>query len=200
MARYRKKSNVFVYVLVILLCVSLGAGLLTHISRLSEPKSSIRLVLDGETLDPGSGDLYLKPGKTFNFEVLTSTGYDLPYTVKVVSNPKLTKTYTYSFCGDIVQRFDKVTDYSQGFGYVNTDEGFSLTLPYGCETALDVLQHMYGFMLDENSAYTTVSDDPTDVTSYYTLIVEYGDSRYKIDLNIFRDVKDVTLDMEGVVL
>ena len=73
-------------------------------------------------------------------------------------------------------------------------------MPYGCETALDILQRMYSNMIDEGSSATTVPDNVYDVTSYFTLIVEYEDTRYEMDLYFFRNVKGIALNMEGVVL
>lgn len=199
MAKYRKKSNTFISILVVVLCLSLCIGIFTHLSRSLVSPEDVVLYLNGEKAS-SEDDIYLKQGETINFKVVSSSESTPSYSVKIVANPKLAETYTYSFGGDLVQQFDKVNDYSLGFDFSQNGEEFTLTLPYGCETALDVLQRMYSYKIIENSSATTVPDNVDDVTSYFTLLVEFEDSRYEMDLYFFRYVNEVALNMEGLVL
>ena len=199
MARYRKKSNTFISILVVVLCLSLCIGIFTHLSRSFVSPEDVVLYLNGEKVS-SQDDIYLKQGEKLNFKVVSSSESTPSYSVKIVANPKLAETYTYSFDGYIVHQFDKVNDYSLGFDFSQNGEEFTLTLPYGCETALDVLQRMHSYPIYEGSSATTVPDNVDDVTSYFTLLVEFEDSRYEMDLYFFRNVKDIALNMEGVVL
>ena len=199
MAKYRKKSNTFISILVVVLCFSLCIGIFTHLSRSLVSPEDVVLYLNGEKAS-SEDDIYLKQGETINFKVVSSSEATPSYSVKIVANPKLAETYTYSFGGDLVHQFDKTTNYILGFDFSQNVEEFSLTLPYGCETALDVLQRMYSYTIYEGSSATTVPDNVDDATSYFTLVVETKDSRYEMDLYFFRYVNEVAINMEGLVL
>ncbi|MBO5924670.1 MAG: hypothetical protein J6Q52_00215 [Clostridia bacterium] len=199
MAKYRKKSNTFISILVVVLCFSLCIGIFTHLSRSFVSPEDVVLYLNGEKVS-SEDNIYLKQGETINFKVVSSSESTPSYSVKIVANPKLAETYTYSFGGDLIQQFDKTDDYILGFDYSQIGDVFTLTLPYGCETALDVLQRMHSYTIDEGSIATTVPDNVDDATSYFTLVVEYEDSCYEMDLYFFRYVNEVALNMEGLVL